>query len=173
MTTSHTRTALPLLLLLSAPLPLLAAACGAASLGKDGKHDGSTSGASPADGAADQSTATPDAPPATLDAAPAADAPARDALLADADVPPAADARPDATASDSSEPPTCGGGICAAGDYCEKPCDAPASQGMCQRPPDVCLADFSPVCGCNGKTYGNACQAASDRVSVRHAGSCP
>jgi len=38
--------------------------------------------------------------------------------------------------------------------------------------PIVCPANFDPVCGEDGMTYGNACVAASNCVKVEHEGEC-
>jgi hypothetical protein len=45
--------------------------------------------------------------------------------------------------------------------------------GTCtQRPGPGCPEYYSPVCGCDGKTYSNACFSASKGVSVQHLGAC-
>ena len=59
---------------------------------------------------------------------------------------------------------------CATGSFCfATTCDAP---GVCIVRPDACGAVYNPVCGCNARTYGNTCEAASAGVRAAASGAC-
>jgi hypothetical protein len=77
------------------------------------------------------------------------------------------------------EVPVCGGiaGLeCGRGEWCDFPdnavCGAVDVLGTCRPRPEVCIKVYMPVCGCNGETYGNACEAAAGGVDVAYLGEC-
>ena len=76
-------------------------------------------------------------------------------------------------------PCPCGGtsaAACEQGAYCQLPtgtCTQPSPAGTCATVPTSCSAASSPVCGCDGISYDNACLAAKAQVSVFAQGRCP
>ncbi len=68
---------------------------------------------------------------------------------------------------------TCGENDCAASEYCAfKAIGCDASVSECAPRPEMCTMDFRPVCGCDGKTYSNACAAAGAGANIEKAGEC-
>lgn len=78
-----------------------------------------------------------------------------------------------------SEGTVCGGfrgEQCAEDEFCDYPsgadCGRADAAGVCQSKPEACDAVYDPVCGCDGTTYGNACEANLAGVSVETEGEC-
>jgi hypothetical protein len=83
---------------------------------------------------------------------------------------------PGANAANLDEP--CGGPnkiTCNSALYCQLPagqCSAPDVAGTCTKAPDFCMRVSRPVCGCNGKTYPNECEARKAKVAIDTSGAC-
>lgn len=61
---------------------------------------------------------------------------------------------------------------CESGSFCRRPLGECAAAGVCTPSMVMCPQLYDPVCGCDGQTYPNACQATQARVSVLHRGAC-
>ena len=67
--------------------------------------------------------------------------------------------------------------MCPRGTYCRYDIGASCGDfdlpGTCApRGPGICPDVYMPVCGCNGQTYGNQCEANAAGASVRSEGEC-
>jgi len=89
-------------------------------------------------------------------------------------------ATPGATGGDASQPPADSGTVsacannaaCPAGSYCAFPDGKCNTSGTCLNKPQVCTKELKEVCGCDGNTYGNPCNAAAAGASVASLGKC-
>jgi len=73
----------------------------------------------------------------------------------------------------------CGGWLgdtCGPSEYCAyqpgEYCGGADASSVCTPRPEVCDTLYDPVCGCDGSTYGNACEAAMKGTGVYSKGPC-
>ena len=68
------------------------------------------------------------------------------------------------------------GQACAAGLYCRHQpgvcVNTADAQGRCEPRPTTCTRILQPVCGCDGRSYGNPCEAAAAGTSIARMGRC-
>jgi Kazal-type serine protease inhibitor domain len=79
------------------------------------------------------------------------------------------------SSTDAAGPVLCGGAYareCNEGQYCAFNSGGCGTVGHCTRLRDECPDEVTPVCGCDGQTYGNSCNAGSVGVSSQHEGAC-
>jgi hypothetical protein len=56
--------------------------------------------------------------------------------------------------------------------YAPGTCGKDERGGVCGPRPEICTFLYAPVCGCDGRTYPNHCDASRAGVSIVHRGAC-
>jgi len=83
----------------------------------------------------------------------------------------------DGACTDGGGPRICGtiaGLTCGDGQYCDWGGDCgPDRGGICRAAPRGCPALVDPVCGCDGVTHTNPCEAVLSGIGIASSGPCP
>lgn len=98
---------------------------------------------------------------------------------------PAPDPAPNPSAGSDTTSPSMGGAVCGtrgaapcpADEFCSyaigADCGATDKPGHCMAKPQLCPHLVKPVCGCDGTTYHNDCEASRAGTGLKSAGACP
>lgn len=60
-------------------------------------------------------------------------------------------------------------------DFCKTKvgqCGVADAEGVCTTKPEICPKDYRPVCDCDAKQHGNACEADAAGKNVDYVGEC-
>ena len=74
--------------------------------------------------------------------------------------------------SDNTNCPCTKNGDCSANEFCLFPEGQCSGSGVCTLKATACPLYCLPLCGCDSKTYCNACEAYGNGVSILHNGPC-
>ncbi len=55
---------------------------------------------------------------------------------------------------------------------CQKNKNCPDPELLEEHKDDMCITIYAPVCGCDGQTYGNECEARRNGIRVVRVGEC-
>jgi hypothetical protein len=76
-------------------------------------------------------------------------------------------------ACESPQPKACTSDVdCTTDSYCQLKAGTCKGTGSCSPRPQICPAVYEPVCGCDGHTYSNGCEASVAGANINYTGPC-